>query len=916
MLKPHHLALHPTGNAMVRLLLITFISISASSLAETPAESPLYYLQWEAEDTRESNFPARGAFDPTTPAEAALLSNGRWLNVSEKSAQYRAAYTIDLAESAHYQFYTRKFWFHGDFRYRFNDDDWIEIRRENHPILLDNTTIKPPYVGANWVHLGEHYLAAGEHRFELQLLSIRGAAAFDSFILSNQIISPLGLRPPGTKLNLRENNRWSFEPDIDFFTDDSLWDLRSLNEPIAGMNGYVKRDESGNNFLLADGKPVRFWAMNTTIHKSPNIKQIEYHARHLAKRGFNMVRFHGHIESKTADLFAADHSQIEESWRLVAAMKKQGIYTTLSPYWGISAKAHPEWQGLEGHKNGKLAGLLFFDNTLQEAYKAWLKQWLTTPNPYTGIPLAKDPAVALFQIQNEDSLLFWTFNSIKGKHLEQLEQRYTQWLLERYQSIDAIKNRWGSLNAERDSQAPHLSLLPIWELTQDRNGKRKQRLDDQYTFLLDVMQSWNQDVETYLRDEIGYQGLINAGNWRTANNQKMLDGERLSYAANQVMATNRYYSSGKHINPNRQHRASYAVDNGDWFEAKSILFHPHKLPINIKQVDGYPTIVSEATWSNPNPYRSEAPFLIAAYSSLNGIDGFYWFSTGSTLGFDNRFTKFPAASPDLMASYPAAALLYRKGYVKTATPSIREYRSLEDIIARELPTVSEDAGFDPNRDSLFARFIETKTDIEKNQVFLQGPVISHYKQSGKTQFNSQETSTQQQHIKSNTGELEWDYGKGIATLNSPKAQGATGFLNQQPSIVLDQLSIASETDYASVLLVALDDKNITESENLLLQITTQSRPHGYTVVPKVFTDIYNKKDEKTYEGFEIQALGNMPYMIDNHQIRIAIKNNNIRSITATDINGYAVSEVSFTRTNDGIEFTPPEDTIYLVLLRR
>ena len=80
-------------------------------------------------------------------------------------------------------------------------------------------------------------------------------------------------------------------------------------------------------------------------------------------------------------------------------------------------------------------------------------------------------------------------------------------------------------------------------------------------------------------------------------------------------------------------------------------------------------------------------------------------------------------------------------------------------------------------------------------------------------------------------------------------------------------------------------------------------------------DIYNKKDEKTYEGFEIQALGNMPYMIDNHQLQIKIKNNNIRSITATDINGYAVSEVSFPRTNDGIEFTPPEDTIYLILRR-
>ena len=30
------------------------------------------------------------------------------------------------------------------------------------------------------------------------------------------------------------------------------------------------------------------------------------------------------------------------------------------------------------------------------------------PNPYTKIPLAKDPSVAIIQVQNEDSLLFWT----------------------------------------------------------------------------------------------------------------------------------------------------------------------------------------------------------------------------------------------------------------------------------------------------------------------------------------------------------------------------------------------------------------------------------------------------------------------------------------------------------------------------
>jgi len=60
--------------------------------------------------------------------------------------------------------------------------------------------------------------------------------------------------------------------------------------------------------------------------------------------------------------------------------------------------------------------LLFFDPRMKAAYKGWLRELLTTPNPHTGIPLAKDPALAIIQIQNEDSTLFWTSRISKRSH--------------------------------------------------------------------------------------------------------------------------------------------------------------------------------------------------------------------------------------------------------------------------------------------------------------------------------------------------------------------------------------------------------------------------------------------------------------------------------------------------------------------
>ena len=898
------------------LIASLFFSCTALAANSLPKQTP-YYLWWEAESPVETDFSDIGEFDPKTPAEAAKLSNGRWLNVGGKHAKHFAHYAINLEKTTHYQLYARKFWYHGAFRYRFNEEPWVEIRRNNHPLLLDSVSIKP-YVGVNWVNLGKHFLPAGKHRFSIELLDTQGAAAFDSFVLSEEAFTPLGLRKPGEKLVIQSDTQWSFEPSIDPFDNNSLWDLRSLNEPIAGINGYIQRDSTGNDFILGNGKPVRFWAMNTNVQHSPKMALIDYHARHLAKRGFNMVRFHGHIESKTDKLLAADTTQIEYSWRLVAAMKKQGIYTTLSPYWGSYAKAHPQWKNLNGNRSGNLAGLLFFEPTLQKAYKAWLKQWLTTPNPYTNIPLAKDPAVALLQIQNEDSLLFWSFNSIQGEHLNRLEKRYSQWLLTRYKTLEQLKKKWGAFNEDRDNiQGPHFSLLPIQRLSENKKGNRKPRLDDQYTFLIDVMQSWNQEIEDYLRHDIGYQGLINAGNWRTANNQTMLDGERLSYTPNQVMAANRYYDGGKHINPNNRYHAGHRLNVGDFYEGQSILFHPHKLPVNIKQVHGYPMIVSESTWSNPNPYQTEAPFLIAAYSSLTGIDGYYWFSAGNALSFDKQLAKFPAASPDLMLTYPAAALMYRRYYVAQASPSVEEYRSLKTIYQRKKPVISEDVGFDPNRDNIFASLSKSETPIEKNRLFLKGPVISHY---GKEKNDALPFAIEHNHegpeessIISNTGEINWDYQRGINTVNTPKAQGATGFLNTRELISLDALTISGNTPYGSILLVSLDGENILHSKKLLLQITTQSRPNGYRTRTSLFKDIYNQKDNNTYNGYLIEDLGEMPYMINKHQLTLAITTTNINTITATDNNGYPLSKINFTKTTEGIKLTPPADATYLIL---
>ena len=119
-------------------------------------------------------------------------------------------------------------------------------------------------------------------------------------------------------------------------------------------------------------------------------------ARFLAKIGVNMVRFHGSFSprEKAAKLTEVNRKEIDRCWKLVAAMKKEGIYTTISPFWGHAGHsgAQASW-GLEGYGKEDVWGLLFFNEEMKAAYKGWMRELYTKKNPYTGVPLAKEPAV-------------------------------------------------------------------------------------------------------------------------------------------------------------------------------------------------------------------------------------------------------------------------------------------------------------------------------------------------------------------------------------------------------------------------------------------------------------------------------------------------------------------------------------------
>ncbi|GBF79774.1 hypothetical protein [Aphanothece sacrum] len=731
------------------------------------------------------------------------------------------------------------------------------------------------------------------------------------------LLTPSCTAPTESSVPSPENS-WEFQPAPDQYDKKALLDLRYLNEKMAGESGFIRLSADGRDFLKGDGKPIRFWAVNSDVWHKEGQAELQDNARFLAKRGVNMVRWHGQIAAKIKDsqLTDIDEKAREKLWQYVAAMKQQGIYLTLSPYYANILKPQSNW-GIP-RDSSSLHGLLFFDPKLQSAYKIWLRKLLEPVNPYTGIPLKDDPAIAIIQLQNEDSLLFWTISQVKGRDLDILSGQFAQWLSKKYGSLTNASIAWEKESVKGDNFAEKLvRFYPISEMTQSQNpnsGKGK-RLADQTQFYTETMRNFNGEMAQFLRKDIGAKQLINAGNWKTADPVRLNDAERYSYTTTEVIGVNRYYNGGIH----QGEFSGWAIVNGDKFTNESVLFNPLDFPLNIKQVAGHPTIIPETSWVPPLGYQSEGPFLVSVFQSLTGIDGVYWFSMkepqwqkpSSANGFMPSLGKWIINTPELLGNFPAASLMYRQGYIQTGKRVVEEKRSFEDLWQRQIPAIAETRSFDPNRDQEVTNQ-DSENKIVNPLAFLVGPTeVTYQNQASKNEVVNFQSYIDEkaQIIRSITGEIVWDYGKGICQLDTPKAQGVTGFLDKVKEIKLKDSVITSNNNYATVLIVSMDNKPLTNSKKILVQVGTIARSTGWQEKAISWKD----KQGNSVSGLQVINYGQAPWRLINNDLTITINNPNLTQGTIVDSNGLAEGKVSLQGNIKQVSFKFPANAKYLIL---
>ncbi|HTW94157.1 MAG TPA: hypothetical protein VMD30_05160 [Tepidisphaeraceae bacterium] len=711
---------------------------------------------------------------------------------------------------------------------------------------------------------------------------------------------------------------WAFNYPPDGLRPGALLDLRSLNESVAGSHGFLQKTGDGR-FVFADGTPARFWCVNAE-YRLP-MDKLRIQARFLAKLGVNMVRLHTAINPKIpGPITGVDENELDFIWRAVAANKSQGIYTTISPYWPNGGfLSEPDWN-IPGYGPKKdMWGLLFFNPTLQEGYRAWVKALYTRPNPYTGIPLNRDPSVGIIEIQNEDSLLFWTFDSIAPPQKRLLGKMFGDWVIAKYGSFDRAFTVWQDASVpEDDLQAGVLAFMPMWKMGVQLPAGPDKRLDDQLQFMAETQRNFYASMEQYYRHDLGCPQLINACNWITADPVRLNDVERWTYTPTDVMAVNRYFNGGAHIG----HFTGWRVDPGDFFEDQSALTHPRQMPTNLKQITGWPLIVTESSWVSPLQYQAEGPFLMAAYQSLTGVQGYYWFAVTApeyanpyfdflNIHGQHPMLKWTCSVPGIEGNFPAAALLYRMGYLQQGAPIVREGRTTDELFHRTLPAIAEDPTFDPNRNTGEKAGVSNVKGGVNPLAFLVGPVQETFGQqylhlgSLGDYINDNEKS-----VRSDTGELAFDWGKGVCIMDAPKAQGVCGFLaTAGGQWNLSTVSIRSDNDYASILIVSMDNLPLDQSRKILVQVGAMSHPTDWQTRPAVHKSADGKT---TYVGKQIVNTGHLPWRIADTQVTLSIRNPLLKRAILLDPAGFPIDEIPAS-TGTSFTVTLPPDTLYAIL---
>ncbi|MGB2824737.1 MAG: beta-galactosidase, partial [Phycisphaerae bacterium] len=591
-------------------------------------------------------------------------------------------------------------------------------------------------------------------------------------------------------------------------------DLTGFLDPPAGKHGFLTVRGDGH-FQFADGTRGRFFGTNICgPHAFPEKKDAPAIAARLAKYGVNMLRIHavdgqwgGLIDYGKGDSRHFNADALDRLDYLFAELKKRGtyVYFDLLDYRrflpGDGVQDAEKFQ--HGWRNS-IKGATIFNDRLIELQKEFATNFLTHANPYTKLRYVDDPAVAVVEITNENSVFYLHNTSLTLPcYVEELRERWNRWLLERYGSRAKLAAAWTSagrsaLLADEDP-ARNTVHIPLKDLYSEARGdeyvghRSPLRIRDMRRFLFDIERRYYGQMRGHLKS-IGVKVPI------TGTNQTFCPASNFADACNDFMSRNNYWlHPNVHAKPFVTFR-NLAVVNSDLARTSNPITE-----IASSSVAGKPIISPEFNFPWPNEFRAECLPLMAAYACFQDWDGLLFFSYRP--GGDRLEHFGNQSDPVRWGQFPAAAMIFHRRDVAAALNTVYVSWPQEDTFApRRTHRQAESSPF---------RLLPYITKVR-----------NLYKAKEQALPELDGPARLARRYASDTGELTLDSNSGLFTMVTPRAKAAVGFLGQLGPVDLKGVTVECQTPFAAVLVTSLDARPISSSGRIFVTAVARAENTG------------------------------------------------------------------------------------------
>ncbi|MHC4693035.1 MAG: carbohydrate binding domain-containing protein [Planctomycetota bacterium] len=220
------------------------------------------------------------------------------------------------------------------------------------------------------------------------------------------------------------------------------------SQPIKTDSKHI---DAYSGYFYGEKGPVRLWGANLSFGANmPKKEDAPHIAARLAAAGVNAIRCH-HMDTarwprglwNAKDGKTIEPEALDRLDYFIDQLARRGIYVNINLHVG---RAHSQYLDLPktNRQYDKMSNI--FTPALIDAQKKFARELLTHVNKYRKVRYADDPAVAIVEITNENSLFMWgseqTLRTLPPYYADILQSKFNAWLQKRYGLDRKLRNIW------------------------------------------------------------------------------------------------------------------------------------------------------------------------------------------------------------------------------------------------------------------------------------------------------------------------------------------------------------------------------------------------------------------------------------------------------------------------------------------